>query len=220
MAPIHEEPKSLAASSTPQAPTPTTLLTRNPSKDAAPRPAPASSAPVGSKDTEKKVLATKVLDTVKWFNIRNRYRFINQNHTKEDVFVHQTDIKKNNPHKYLHSVGDGETVEFDVVTSKMGAEAANVSGPDGVPVEGSPYAADWCRYRHGYYGRHRRPPHKNQQVANGPNHPSALHGFRCPYNYKHHPRPLNTVSQDGKETMAGKTPTENLTPATEQSSRS
>lgn len=32
---------------------------------------------------------------------------------KEDVFVYQT--AKKNPRKYLHSVGDGETVEFDIV---------------------------------------------------------------------------------------------------------
>lgn len=31
------------------------------------------------------------------------------------VFSFQTAIKKNNPRKYLRSVGDGETVEFDVV---------------------------------------------------------------------------------------------------------
>ena len=65
---------------------------------------------VEEEEPAKEVIATKVTGTVKWFNVKSGYGFINRNDTKEDVFVHQTAISKNNPKKAVRSVGDGEVI--------------------------------------------------------------------------------------------------------------
>ncbi|XP_045327011.1 Y-box-binding protein 3-like [Leopardus geoffroyi] len=120
---------------------------------------PKTTAAGGAKGkVPKKVIAKRVRGSVKWFNVKNGYGFISRHDTQEDVFVHQTAITRNNPHKYQRSVGDGEMVEFDVVQGERGTEAANVTGPAGAPVQGSRYAANRPRFCKGFYIRRRGPP--------------------------------------------------------------
>ena len=112
----------------------------------------------------KEVIEAKVTGIVKWFNVKHGHGFITRNDTDEEVFVHHTEIMKNNPKKKDVSLGDGEVyyiyistnhfnlrpifnfpskvVEFDIVIGENGIEASNVCGPGGTTVKGSIHAAD------------------------------------------------------------------------------
>lgn len=100
-------------------------------------------------EDNKLVLAIQVLGTAKWFHVWNGYRVTNRNDTKWDSFVHWTVLKRNNPSKSLHSVVDGEIVEFDIIKDiiQKGPEASNVIRPGERSMKGSYYTPNHrCRY--------------------------------------------------------------------------
>ena len=59
---------------------------------------------------------------VKWFDARKGYGFI-QREGEEDIFVHYTAIEMEGYKK----LEDGEAVEFEVVQTERGAQAAQVT---------------------------------------------------------------------------------------------
>ena len=95
-----------------------------------------------SQEGSKELIASRVTGTVRWFNAKSGYGFIIRDDTKEDLFVHQTVIVKNNSKKAIRSLSEGERVEFDVVAGEKGAVASRVSAPGGSRVKESPYAPD------------------------------------------------------------------------------
>lgn len=60
--------------------------------------------------------------TVKWFNDAKGYGFIEREKGGGDVFVHHSAIVAEG----FRTLGEGETVEFDVVQGPKGLAAQNV----------------------------------------------------------------------------------------------
>ncbi|CAD7686977.1 unnamed protein product [Nyctereutes procyonoides] len=122
---------------------PTASLSVLPTPSPAPPAAPGLLIPAAPASGDKKVIQGS---------------FINRNDTKEDVFVPQTAINKNNPQ------------EFDVVEGRKG----NVTAPGGAPVQGYKYTADGndyprysCKYLQQYQNRENGERRRAGQAVEG-----------------------------------------------------
>uniref|UniRef100_A0A674GPJ7 CSD domain-containing protein n=1 Tax=Taeniopygia guttata TaxID=59729 RepID=A0A674GPJ7_TAEGU len=125
----------------------------------------------------KKVLSMNILGTVKWFNVKKRYGFTTRHNNKEDVFVHETAIEKNDPRKYYLPFPKGDTLGKAVILAasaiqgRKGPQAANVTGPGGVPLQGSKHAPN-CKLEN--YPHCRSPPDTYQGNKTQTKQPSSL----------------------------------------------
>ncbi len=60
--------------------------------------------------------------TVKWFNYTKGYGFIAQDNSKDDLFLHVSEVEKAN----IKNLEEGQKVKFDIVDNKNKKAAANI----------------------------------------------------------------------------------------------
>jgi cold shock CspA family protein len=71
----------------------------------------------------------------KWFNSKKGFGFITPKDGGDDVFVHQTAIHAQG----FRSLAEKEPVEYETTIDEKGrVKAVNVTGPNGVFVQGAP----------------------------------------------------------------------------------
>jgi len=66
--------------------------------------------------------------TIKWFNEKKGYGFIQRENGESDVFIHYSNIKSDS----LKILMEGQSVEFEVMQDAKGAKAVNL-----IPVSSS-----------------------------------------------------------------------------------
>ena len=69
--------------------------------------------------------------TVKWFDAKKGYGFINHPDGGDDVFVHYSQIESDDDFKTLHS---GQTVQFELNDGPKGLHALSVQAQDAPPT--------------------------------------------------------------------------------------
>jgi len=111
---------------------------------------------------------------VRWFNFRKGYGFIAPDDGSEDIFVHQSNIKANG----FRSLAKDERVEFFLSeTPDKKRNAVEVTGPGGLPVQGTPRRSPSQNYNPNF--RRQGPP----PMPHGGPPPGAYPG---PGQFQHH----------------------------------
>jgi CspA family cold shock protein len=75
-----------------------------------------------SNNLEKFFMSQREVGTIKWFDAKKGYGFINRQNG-EDVFVHFSAIQGTG----YRTLKDGQKVEFEVVQGQKGPQATNLS---------------------------------------------------------------------------------------------
>ncbi|XP_063781241.1 Y-box-binding protein 1-like [Pseudophryne corroboree] len=101
---------------------------------------------VPSGGDDRRTRTRKMTGQVLWFSATRGYGFIRRTDTKRTIYVHYTGIQKTHQNNYFRSLGSGEWVEFELTNGKRGVKAINVTGPNGVPVQGNRHARERNRY--------------------------------------------------------------------------
>ena len=71
----------------------------------------------------------KIQGTVKWFDPRKGFGFIESDQSEEDVFVHYLEIQTDG----FILLNEGQKVEFSLITRDRGFAAEDVVPLDGIP---------------------------------------------------------------------------------------
>ncbi len=89
---------------------------------------------------------------------------INRNDNGQDVYAHYSAIVNKNPNHRVRSLADGELVQFNIVEGSKGAEACDITGLDGAPVQGSEYARPKTQTRSNSENRTQSFDYSNKQL--------------------------------------------------------
>jgi cold shock CspA family protein len=145
--------------------------------------------------TDKDYSEHDVIGKVKWFNVKAGFGFINRNDNGQDVYAHYSAIVNKNPNHRVRSLADGELVQFNISEGSKGAEASDITGLDGAPVQGSEYARPKTQTRSNSENRDDHSQDNNKASSRKPQDNTSLSPTFAPRS--NNSRPTQSLSNGG-----------------------